>query len=173
MQPSVYLILVFQGHIMITSMTMNLQSQLVNYHTRINSLILWDLCAPKHLVQMLNTLGFSASSTYQARAVSALSKDMLCLAQTMAQDPKLVKQVAYNNFNWTSGVWETLVLHHAKQHNQVSAVLMSLYIPPGLQPAEELMSVERFLASNSARHSLPPSQLLSEILPLLHDMLVF
>lgn len=76
----------------------------------------------------------------------------------------------YDNFNWVSGVWETSVLHGAIQHDQVSAMLVALVLPPNSE-AMHLASVQRFEERRGFRHRMTPQESLEAIVPAAEDHL--
>jgi hypothetical protein len=96
-------------------------TRLLNHHQAVTLLILWDNSVPKHILQMLNHLGISSSHTFQLRAVTAISKDAVQVARTIARDPEKIKLLEYNNFNWMSCAWEVSATHGNVQHDQVSS----------------------------------------------------
>ncbi|KAH9934210.1 uncharacterized protein B0H18DRAFT_1207744 [Fomitopsis serialis] len=152
------------GCTLATSILLNLRSQKSNVHQVINSMILWDNRAPKRLVQMLNRFGVSVSYDHLCTSILVLSANALRIARKIANDPRNMIMLPYDNFNWVSGVWETSVLHGAVQHDQVSAMVISLTLPES-GTAHRLASVERFEACRGTRHRLPAQTALQDIVP--------
>jgi hypothetical protein len=148
-------------------MILNLRSRLLNYHQAINSLLLWDNNVPKRIIQMLNRLGITSSHTFQLRAVSAISKDAVRVARTIARDPKKIKLMEYDNFNWMSRAWEVSAAHGNVQHDQVSAILVVLNQPtgPNAPSAEHLASVKRFSKTAGTWHKITAENGLEDIMP--------
>ncbi|KAJ6618595.1 hypothetical protein B0H10DRAFT_2374599 [Mycena sp. CBHHK59/15] len=66
------------GRTLITSMILNLRSRKTNLHGAMNTLMLWDGCVPKRLVQTLNRYGFCTSYLYQVKAVGSVSRFKRC-----------------------------------------------------------------------------------------------
>ena len=79
----------------------------------------------------MNCFGLSSSHSFQLRAVKAISKDAVDVARLVARDPKKIKLMEYDNFNWMSRAWEVSAIHGNIQHDQVSAVLVVLDHPTG------------------------------------------
>jgi hypothetical protein len=156
---------------MCTSIILNLRSRLLNYHQAVTSLILWDNNVPKRILQMLNRLGISSSHTFQLRAVTAISKDAVRVARTVARDPEKIKLLEYDNFNWMSRAWEVSATHGNVQHDQVSAILVVLNRPtgPDSPSAEHLTSVQRFSETAGTRHKITAEQGLEDIMPSSED----
>ncbi|KAK7013388.1 hypothetical protein R3P38DRAFT_2546058 [Favolaschia claudopus] len=163
------------GRTMLTSMLLNLRSRLTSYHPMINSLMLWDIRAPKKLVKVLNRYGFCCSHPVLNEAITHLTKDSNQLAIRVANDPAKLLLLPYDNFNWMKHAWETSTSHGSVTHDQVSALLVASHLPPGSPPetAQRLADVKRFAETAGKRHQLPPHQSLSEILPSQLDQSVF
>lgn len=157
---------------MITSMTLNLQSRKTNYHGAINSLLFWDNRVPKHLVQALNHYGITASHSYQSRAIGYLSKSAVRLAQLAANDPRKIKLLPYDNFNWVSNAWETSLLNGNVTHDQVSALLIVMPTPMG-QNADTITNISAFKEKEGSRHQLPSRNALLDIMPSSLDQEMF
>ncbi|KAJ7679456.1 hypothetical protein DFH06DRAFT_1078921 [Mycena polygramma] len=155
------------GRAMVTSMILNLRSRLTSYHATMNSLMLWDNRASKKLVKVLNRYGFCTSYPFLNKSVTYLTKDSIQLAIIKANDPTKLILLPYDNFNWMKHAWETSATHGSVTHDQVSALLVVLRLPPGSLPetAKQLASIENFALTAGTRHRLPPHQSLAEILP--------
>ncbi len=167
-------------------MILNLRSREANYLACVNVLTLWQLGAPKRLVQILNHLGFCSSYEYQGRAVVRLGEDALRLARLAANNDELMKLLAYDNFNWRSFAWEISATHGTLQHDQVSALLIILRAARDTRLAREgvsgpslpllarnVMNIGRFDAGFGRRHELSPEASLQRILPTLDDQQQF
>ncbi|KAJ6578556.1 hypothetical protein B0H19DRAFT_1208163 [Mycena capillaripes] len=156
-------------------MLLNLRSRETNLHPAMNSLLLWDGRVPKRVVQTLNHYAFCTSYHWQTKAVGSVSKDAVCLAQCVANDPPKMSLLPYDNFNWVSKAWETSATHGNVSHDQVSALLLVLNLPPGSGPtdATRLSHVLTFEQSSGPRHVLPPEVSLEQILPSSRDQRVF
>ena len=155
-------------------MALNLRSRQLNYHTTLNGLLLWANQVPKRLVQMFNQFGICPSYSFQARSVAALSKSALSLARGVANDPKKIIMLPYDNFNWTAHAWETTALHGSVTHDEVSALLVVLPIPNGCHAEpENITAVDSFKQTYDMRHKVPPRQSLTDILPSHEDQAAF
>ncbi|KAJ6572935.1 hypothetical protein B0H10DRAFT_1839026 [Mycena sp. CBHHK59/15] len=152
---------------LITSMILNLRSQKTNLHGAMNTLMLWDGCVPKRLVQTLNHYGFCTSYLYQVKAVGSVSKDAVILARSVANDPEKLLLLPYDNYNWRETAWETSEMHGNISHDEVSALLVVLALPPDSLPGEagRLASVDNFAQTARTRHHMPPDEALEGILP--------
>lgn len=157
---------------MITSIALNLRSTKTNYHQAILSLLLWDNRVPKRVVQMLNQLGICSSYTYGNTAVAALGKDSVNEARVAANNPSKIKMLPYDNFNWVSNSWEKSAIHKSRTHDQVSALLVILPTPPGVD-AQQITSIPVFKQHTGSRHSLDPRAALAAILPSRTDQMEF
>jgi hypothetical protein len=148
-------------------MLLNLRSRLTSYHPVMNSLMLWDNRASKKLVTILNHYGFCSSYRFSNKSVIYVTKDSIQLAINIANDPTKLHLLPYDNFNWMKHAWETSATHGSVTHDQVSALLVVLRLPPGSPPemAKQLASIDSFTITAGTRHRLPPHQSLSEILP--------
>ncbi|KAJ7664175.1 hypothetical protein B0H14DRAFT_2425115 [Mycena olivaceomarginata] len=160
---------------MITSMILNMRSRETNLHAAINALVLWDGRVPKRVVQMLNHYGFCTSYLYQSKAVANVSKDGVSLARQVANDLTKMSLLPYDNFNWVDKAWEVSATHGSVSHDQVSALLVVLKLPPEAGPTEagRLASIDCFEQTARTRHILPAEQALEEILPTSADQFVF
>ncbi|KAJ7888699.1 hypothetical protein B0H14DRAFT_1194117 [Mycena olivaceomarginata] len=160
---------------MITSMILNMRSRETNLHAAINALVLWDGRVPKRVVQMLNRYGFCTSYLYQSKAVANVSKDGVSLARQVANDLTKMSLLPYDNFNWVDKAWEVSATHGSVSHDQVSALLVVLKLPPEAGPTEagRLASIDCFEQTARTRHILPAEQALEEILPTSADQFVF
>ena len=116
-------------------------------------------------------MGVSSSYDHLCTSILTLSKNALYLAHGFAKDPKNIIMLPYYNFNWVSGVWETSVLHGAIQHDQVSAMLIVLGLPPD-SVAMQLASVQQFEERCSARHHMTLQESLEAIMPTSADHLM-
>ncbi|KAJ7476787.1 hypothetical protein FB451DRAFT_1132116 [Mycena latifolia] len=163
------------GRTLMTSMALNLRSRRSNLHQVINSFIFWDNKMPKRLVQAMNHLAVSTSYQFRTESVTHLTADSNRISRIIAADPSKLKMMPYDNFNWMTRVWEAAATHGNVKHDQVSALLVILNIPPALQtmPAEELASVARFEEAAGLRHRLPAHQSLAEIVPGREDQQIF
>lgn len=152
---------------MITSMALNLRSQLLNYHPLINALTFWDNRVPKRLVQAFNHFGITALYPAQVKAIMYLSKSAIQLAQVAAADESKVKLLPYDNFNWTARAWEATALHGSVTHDEVSALLVILRPPggPSAPSASCVTDLSQFSETEGTRHKLPPHTSLAEITP--------
>lgn len=166
-----------QGRTMATSILLNLRSRTTNYHAAVNTMILWEQQASKKLVQILNRTGICSSYEYQGNAVLSLSRNSVAVARTVAADPTKLKMLSYDNFNWCSRAWESSASHGTIQHDEVSAMLVVLRIPPDLLQsglsAEDLASLPHFLENTGQRHQLSPEQSLRDIIPSREDQDAF
>ncbi|KAJ7667161.1 hypothetical protein B0H17DRAFT_1162454 [Mycena rosella] len=155
------------GRTLITSMILNLRSRKTNLHGAINTLMLWDGRVPKRLVQTLNRYGFCTSYLYQIKAVGSVSKDAVMLARSVANDPEKLLLLPYDNYNWRETAWETSEMHGNISHDEVSALLVVLDLPPDSLPGEagRLASVNNFAQTARTRHHIPPDEALEGILP--------
>ncbi|KAF8178739.1 hypothetical protein BJ912DRAFT_1033225 [Pholiota molesta] len=153
------------GRTLITSMLLNLRSRRLNYHATINTLLFWDNCIPKRLVQAFNHFGITTSYSFQVDAVTAISKNAMLLAQQAANDPSKIKMLPYDNFNWISRAWESSALHGTVTHDEVSALLVILPTPPN--------DIHHFAPTQRTRHDISPAKSLSDILPNSADQLAF
>ncbi|KAJ7671738.1 hypothetical protein B0H17DRAFT_948196 [Mycena rosella] len=148
-------------------MILNLRSQETNLHGAMNTLMLWDGGVPKRLVQTLNRYGFCTSYLYQTKAVGSVSRDGVNLARSAANDPEKLLLLPYDNFNWREVAWETSEMHGNISHDQVSALLVVLKLPPGSLPGEagRLAGVDNFAQSVRNHHIIPADEALEQILP--------
>ncbi|KAJ6505903.1 hypothetical protein C8R47DRAFT_967587 [Mycena vitilis] len=148
-------------------MLLNLRSRLTSYHPAMNSLMLWDNHASKKLIKILNRYGVCSSYPFLNKSVLYVTKDSIRLAIQVANDPTKLTLLPYDNFNWMKHAYETSAIHGSVTHDQVSALLVVLRLPPGSPPelAKQLASVDGFAITAGTRHRLPPHQALSEILP--------
>ena len=123
-----------------------MRSRYTNYHAAVNALIFWEQQVPKRLCEAFNHYCISASYSFMTRAVEAISNDSTRVAQLIAADPTKLIMAPYDNFNWRERAWETSATHGTVQHDQVSAMLVSLWISEHLHgvPAAHLASVARF-----------------------------
>ncbi|KAJ6545288.1 hypothetical protein B0H19DRAFT_955252 [Mycena capillaripes] len=156
-------------------MLLNLRSRLTSYHAAMNSLMLWDNRASKKLVKVLNHYGFCSSYPFLNKSVIYLTKDSNRLSINVANDPTKLLLLPYDNFNWMKHAWETSATHGSVTHDQVSALLVVLHLPPGSPPetAKQLASIDNFSVTAGTRHRLPEHQSLSEILPSRLDQVQF
>jgi hypothetical protein len=157
---------------MITSMVLNMRSRETNLHAAINSLVLWDGNVPRRVIQILNRFAFCASHKYQQKAIRNISKDAVQLARKTANDPENLIVLPNDNFNWVGKAWETSATHSSVTHDQVSALLVVLDIPSGMNAAS-LASVDSFNLTLGNRHKIPAEQSLEEILPTAGDQHIF
>nr|GAT43461.1 predicted protein [Mycena chlorophos] len=153
------------GRAMVTSCLLNLRSRETNLHQTINSLLLWHTDTSKTVVRMLNHYGICTSP------VHAIGQDGVRLAREAANDPKNLLLLPNDNFNWVGKAWESSSTHGNVTHDQVSAMLVVLQIPPGTDP--NIASVANFERTLGARHSIPAEQALEEIMPTAEDQLAF
>ncbi|KAF8995684.1 hypothetical protein BDQ17DRAFT_1392177 [Cyathus striatus] len=149
---------------MITSIALNLRSQRTNYHQAINSLIFWDNCMPKRLIQMLNQFGICTSYVFQINGVKSLSQSASEMAKEAANNSLKIKMLPYDNFNWMSNVWESSALHKSQTHDQVSALLVILPTPTG-QDAKTITAIPSFKEKAGTWHKINPRILLTDIIP--------
>lgn len=155
-------------------MLLNLRSYRLNYHHAINSILFWDNRVPKRLVETFNHLGITTSYQFQIRAINSISKSAVIAAQLAANNPDKIKMLPYDNFNWTSRVWESTALHGNITHDEVSALLVILPIPSTTTlTASEITNIKHFSETSSVRHTLSPAKSLSDILPSSLDQQTF
>ncbi|KAJ7769808.1 hypothetical protein B0H16DRAFT_1776625, partial [Mycena metata] len=164
-----------KGRTLATSIMLNLRSRDTNLHAAMNSVMLWDGRVSKRLVQTLNRYGFCTSHVYQTKAVGSISRDSVAIAQRVANDPGKLLLLPYDNFNWMQTAWEASATHGNISHDQVSALLVVLRLPPGspVSEAGRLAGIENFAQTARTRHILPPDQALEEILPSAADQTTF
>ncbi|KAJ7939065.1 hypothetical protein B0H13DRAFT_2226293 [Mycena leptocephala] len=160
------------ARVVITSMILNMRSRETNLHAAINSLVLWDGNVPRRVIQILNRFAFCASHKYQQKAIRNISKDAVQLARKTANDPEKLILLPNDNFNWVGKAWETSATHGNVTHDQVSALLVVLDIPSGMNAAS-LASVDSFNLTLGNRHKIPEEQSLEEILPTAGDQYIF
>ncbi|KAJ7795949.1 hypothetical protein B0H14DRAFT_2620413 [Mycena olivaceomarginata] len=161
-----------QARAMITSMILNMRSRETNLHAAMNSLFLWDGTVPRRVIQILNRFAFCASDKYQQKAVKSISTDVVQLARKAANDPEKLILLPNDNFNWVGKAWETSATHASVTHDQVSAILVVLDTPSGMNAAS-LASVDSFNLTLGNRHKIPADQSLEEILPTASDQYIF
>ncbi|KAJ7506208.1 hypothetical protein B0H11DRAFT_2169972 [Mycena galericulata] len=163
------------GRTLMTSIALNLRSRRLNLHQVVNSLIFWDNKMPKRLVQAMNHLGVCTSYQFRTDSITYISKDSIRLSRAVAADPKKLKKLPYDNFNWVSKVYEASATHGVVKHDQVSALLVVINVPhgPHMLPAEELASVKRFEEAAGVRHTLPAQKSLADIMPSRDDQISF
>ncbi|KAJ6465270.1 hypothetical protein C8R45DRAFT_1173671 [Mycena sanguinolenta] len=163
------------GRTMVPSMILNLRSRLTSYHTTINSFMLWDNGAPKKLIKILNRYGFCSSHPFLNDCIRHLTKDSIQLAINIANDPTKLILFPYDNFNWMKHAWETSAAHGSTTHDQVSALLVVLRLPPGSPPelAQQLASIDNFSQTSRTRHILSAHKALSDIVPSREDQVQF
>ncbi|KAK6984254.1 hypothetical protein R3P38DRAFT_2806622 [Favolaschia claudopus] len=151
------------GRTMITSMLLNLRSRETNLHQAMNCLLFWDGKVPKRVVQTFNHYGICTSYNYQTKAVPTISKDATRLASRVANDLSTLKS------------WETSATHGNAVHDQVSALLVVLDLPPGSDgtDAARLSDPLTFEQTNGTRHHLEPDISLEQILPHADDQNCF
>ncbi|KAK7021001.1 hypothetical protein R3P38DRAFT_3318279 [Favolaschia claudopus] len=106
------------------------------------------------------------------KAVTAISKDAVQLTSTVANDPRRMCLLPYDNFNWA---WKTSATDGTISHDQVSALLVVLDLPPGSRPedAARLSHVLTFDQTRNTRHHLDPALSLEQILPSSGDQNMF
>ena len=136
------------------------------------SLLCWDNRVPKRFVIAMNRLGVAGSYPFQCRLVLNLSHDSINDARKAANNPLTGNVFPYDNFNWRKIAREASALHKSVQHDQVSALLITI------EPMEELtgtltmkdiMSVEAVTKTEGSRHNIPPIESLASILPKAED----
>jgi hypothetical protein len=90
-------------------------------------------------------------------------------------DPNKLKLLPYDNFNWMSRAWEVSAIHGSVQHNQVSAMLVVLNQPHGLDDpsAAHLANAERFAETAGTRHHMSAEDALEAIVPNADDQCAF
>ncbi|KAK7015297.1 hypothetical protein R3P38DRAFT_3321629 [Favolaschia claudopus] len=142
------------GRTMITSMLLNLRSRETNLHQAMNCLL---------------------SYNYQTKAVPTISKDATRLASRVANDLSKMWLLPYDNFNWVEKAWETSATHGNAVHDQVSALLVVLDLPPGSDgtDAARLSDPLTFEQTKGTRHHLEPDISLEQILPHADDQNCF
>ncbi|KAJ7794565.1 hypothetical protein B0H14DRAFT_2621768 [Mycena olivaceomarginata] len=140
-----------------------------------NSLMLWDANVPRQIVQALNHYAFCSSYFYQAKAMQSISRDGVRLARQVANDPTKLILLPNDNFNWAGKAWETSATHGTVMHDQVSAILVVLNLPPGSlsTTASQLANIDNFAQTVGTCHRLPPHQSLEDIVPTSHDQQIF
>jgi hypothetical protein len=153
-------------------MILNMRSRETNLHAAMNSLLLWDGTVPRCVIQILNRLAFCASDKYQQKAIKSISTDVVRLARKAANDPEKLILLPNDNFNWVGKAWETSATHASVTHDQVSALLVVLDAPSGMNAAS-LTSVDSFNLTLGNRHKIPAEQSLEEILPTASDQYIF
>ncbi|KAK7052375.1 hypothetical protein R3P38DRAFT_3595082 [Favolaschia claudopus] len=163
------------GRTMITSMLLNLRSRETNLHQAMNCLLFWDGKVPKRVVQTFNHYGICTSYNYQTKAVPTISKDATRLASRVANDLSKMCLLPYDNFNWVEKAWETSATHGNAVHDQVSALLVVLDLPPGSDStdAARLSDPFTFEQTKGTRHHLEPDISLEQILPHADDQNCF
>ncbi|KAK6964724.1 hypothetical protein R3P38DRAFT_2591652 [Favolaschia claudopus] len=152
---------------MITSMLLNCRSRETNLHQAMNCLLFWDGRVSKRLVQTMNRYALCTSYNYQLNAIASISKDATRLASIIANDPTRMCLLPYDNFNWVEKAWEKSATHANVSHDQVSAILVVLDLPPDSGPtdAARLSHVLTFSQTSGTRHHLDPAISLEQILP--------
>ncbi|KAJ7340585.1 hypothetical protein DFH08DRAFT_704319, partial [Mycena albidolilacea] len=161
-----------QARAMITSMILNMRSRETNLHAAMNPLFLWDDTVPRRVIQILNRFAFCASDKYRQKVVKSISTDVVRLARKAANDPKKLILLPNDNFDWVGKTWETSATHASVTHGQVSAILVVLDTPSGMNTAS-LASVDNFNLTLGNRHKIPADQSLEEILPTASDQCIF
>ncbi|KAJ7697846.1 hypothetical protein B0H17DRAFT_1130125 [Mycena rosella] len=131
------------GRTLITSMILNLRSRETNLHGAMNTLILWDGCVPKQLVQTLNHYGSCTSYLYQTKAVGTISKDGVRPAKCAANNPENLLLLPYDNFNWMQTAYKTSAIHGNVSHDQLDVlpVLRTLNKQPQPSPSSSRSSI--------------------------------
>ncbi|KAK6966269.1 hypothetical protein R3P38DRAFT_3338170 [Favolaschia claudopus] len=132
-----------------------------------NCLLFWDGRVSKRLVQTMNRYALCTSYNYQLNAIASISKDATRLASIIANDPTRMCLLPYDNFNWVEKAWEKSATHANVSHDQVSAILVVLDLPPDSGPtdAARLSHVLTFSQTSGTRHHLDPAISLEQILP--------
>ncbi|KAJ7816520.1 hypothetical protein B0H14DRAFT_3148604 [Mycena olivaceomarginata] len=118
-------------------------------------------------------LNMRSQETNLHAAINAL--DGVSLARQVANDLTKMSLLPYDNFNWVDKAWEVSATHGSVSHDQVSALLVVLKLPPEAGPTEagRLASIDCFEQTARTRHILPAEQALEEILPTSADQFVF
>ncbi|KAG8938531.1 hypothetical protein FRC04_008352 [Tulasnella sp. 424] len=149
---------------LVTSIVLNLRSQHVNLLQHVLGASAWRLQVPRRLVEVMNQLCIFPSYSSTFRAVVSLGEDGVRLVREAAKSNLSAELMQYDNYNWRRIIHEAAAGRTDIQHDQVSAIWILLNIPPGAR-ASDILNVAKFQLSQGARHLLPSSTSLAQILP--------
>lgn len=116
----------------------------------------------------MNQYGGLPSYPTTIQSVKAVGIDGTRLDVIEANDKTTMDELDYDN--WCKTVHEAVGGRTDVQHDQVSALLISLQLTPGVK-AQDVASVAKFDACKGSRRRIPPMQSLLDILPSKHDEL--
>lgn len=152
----------------VTSVLLNIRTRRTNLHQQVLGVIAWRLGVKRRFIQLMNQLGGLPSYPTTIQTVKCISINGIQCAVIEANDNSTLDEMEYDNFNWRKIVHEAVGGRTDIQHDQVSALLISLQLPPGLR-ACDVASVAKFEACKGTRHTIPPTQSLLDVLPSEND----